>query len=119
MRKFYVFIICLATLIALFSINNGTKTFSFESYLTELSQVADERPKLPDTKNISDTFSEYEELGTDNSENIVKILKSIWTTIKLIVYAVVFLARFILYILNYIIFLAKLLGTATFNLVVW
>lgn len=118
MRKFGVILICLAVIIALFSVNNSTKTFSFEHYLTEISVVAENRPSMPDSEKIDKVINEYGNY-TEDTNNIVKALKDVWTTLKLIYECVVFAVRFLLYIFEMLLYVIKIVIACTYNLLVW
>lgn len=119
MKKIFAFFLCFVTIIALFSINNTGKEFSFESYLTELSQVADERPKIPDTVDIENTLEEFELTEQEDTAKILKVVRHIWTGIKLLAHGIVFICKFMLFLLLYIVFLIKLVSVGTFNLFIW
>ena len=120
MRKIGVLLICLAVIISLFSVNNATSSFSFENYLTEISQVAENRPSMPDTEKIDKVILEYE-LNEDeeDSSKILVVLKSVWTTIKLIYECIVFAVRFLLYIFEMLVYVIKIVCACTYNLLVW
>lgn len=118
MKGFSVFLICLATLIALFGINSTTKSFSFENYLTEISVVAENQPEMPSTEKIDKVFNEYGDYSSDD-KGIIDALKAVWTTLKLIYECVVFAVRFIVYILEMLIYVINIASACVYNLLVW
>lgn len=118
MRKLGVLLICLAVIIALFGVNNATKTFSFESYLTEISQVAENRPSMPSTDRVNSVLDEYGEYDADTS-GVIKALKAVWTTLKLIYECLVFAVKFIVYIFEMLVYVIKIVVACTYNLLVW
>lgn len=119
MRRIGVLLLCLMVIIALFSVNNATKTFSFESYLTEISRVAENRPNMPSAEKIEKVFLEYDQNGDDTSTKILGVVKSIWTTLKLIYECIVFAVRFLLYIFEMLLYVIKIVCSCTYNLLVW
>lgn len=121
MKKIVVIIICLATIVGLFGVNNATKTFSFEDYITKVSVSAENRPDMPSTEKIQKVFLEYEFSKEDkeNSAKILVVVKSIWTTIKLIYECIVFAVMFLLYLVEMLLYLINILSAMTYNLLVW
>lgn len=119
MKKFLSFFLCFASLIALFSIKNADSNFSFEAYLNKISSVADNRPSLPDTSDISYVLNEYDQGDSEDASGILKALKSIWTTIKLLFQCIVYFIKFIVYIVQFIVYVCQLLSACFFNLVIW
>ncbi len=119
MKKILAFFLCFASIIALFSLKNADKTFSFEVYLNKISSVADNRPTLPDTSSISYVLNEYDQGDTADTSGILKALKSIWTTIKLIFQCFIYFMKFIVYIIQYLVFIGQLFTACFFNLIVW
>lgn len=117
MKKLGVFLICFAVLIALFSVNNVSKDFSFEHYLTEISEVADDRPEMPSTEKINKVVLEYG--NYDDDSKWYEVLKSVWTTLKLIYECVVFAVQFLIYIFEMIVYVIKIVVACTYNLIVW
>ena len=118
MKGFSVFLICLATLIALFGINSTAKSFSFENYLTEISVAAENRPEMPSTEKIDKVFNEYGEPSADDS-GIIQALKSVWTTLRLIYECLVFAVRFVVYIVEMLIYVINIASACVYNLLVW
>ena len=118
MRKLGVLLICLAVIIALFAVNNATKTFSFENYLTQISVVAENRPDMPDTEKIDKVILEFEDNG-DEDPNWYDIFKDVWTAVKLIYECVVFAVRFLLYIFEMLLYVIKIVFACSYNLLVW
>lgn len=120
MNKLVVFIICLATIVALFSVNNANSTFSFEDYITKVSVSAEDRPSLPSTEKIDKVMLEYE-LNEDDedSSKILVVLKSVWTTIKLIYECIVYAVRLLLYLVEMTLYLINIVSAMTYNLLVW
>ena len=118
MRKLGVLLICLAVIIALFGVNNATKTFSFESYLTEISQVAENRPSMPSSERIDKVILEFED-NNEEEQKWYKIFEDIWTGIKLIYECVSFAVRFLLYIFEMLVYVIKIVVACTYNLLVW
>ena len=58
MQKIGVLFICLAVIVALFSVNNIDKTFSFDTYISAVAESAEDRPNMPSTKDISDVVED-------------------------------------------------------------
>ena len=119
MNKLVVFIICLATIVALFSVNNANNTFSFEDYLTKVSVSAENRPSMPSTEKIDKVILEYEQNGEDTSSKILEVIKSVWTTLKLIYECVVYAVRLLLYLVEMTLYLINIVSAMTYNLLVW
>lgn len=119
MKKIVVIIICLATIVALFGVNNATKTFSFEDYITKVSVSAENRPDMPSTEKIDKVILEYEQNGEDTSSKILEVVKSVWTTLKLIYECVVYAVKFLLYLVEMLLYLINILSAMTYNLLVW
>lgn len=119
MKGFSVFLICLATLIALFGINSTAKSFSFENYLTEISVVAENRPEMPSTEKINKVILSFEEDGKDTQTKILQVVRAIWNSIKLIYECLVFAVRFIVYILEMLIYVINIASACVYNLLVW
>ena len=118
MRKFFAFLICFACLISLFAINTEGKDFSVETYLTNLSVIAEDRPNFPSTENINKTLEEYGEYE-DKISGILKAIKAVWTTIKLIYQCLVFAVNLLLYIAQMMIYIFKLASASVYYLVAW
>ena len=119
MKKLLVVLICLATCVALFGVNNANNTFSFEDYLTKVSVSAENRPSMPSTEVIDKVILEYEQNGEDTSSKILEVIKSVWTTLKLIYECVVYAVRFLLYLVEMVLYLINILSAMTYNLLVW
>jgi hypothetical protein len=117
-RKLLVLFVCFVTIISLFAVNNETKSFSFENYLTEISIVAEDRPKMPSTEFIESVFDEYGNYEPDTS-GILKAIKAVWTTLKLIYEYVVFACRWFVYCCEFILYVIDLIVACTYNLLVW
>ena len=118
MKKIFSFFLCFVVIVALFSINSNSREFSFEQYLTELSQISDDRPKMPSSERVDEILEEFGEYD-DNTSGILKALKTIWSVIKLIYNCLVFAVEFLIYIIKYMIFLAEFMTVATYKLFVW
>ena len=118
MKKIVVIIICLATIVALFGVNNATKTFSFEDYITKVSVSAENRPDMPSTEKIDKVVNEYGDHSADDS-GIINALKSVWTTLKLIYECLVYAVKFLLYLVEMLLYLINILSAMTYNLLVW
>ena len=121
MNKLVTLIICLATIVALFSVNNSSTTFSFEDYITKVSVSAENRPDMPSTEKIQKVFLEYEfsEEDKEDSAKILVVVKSIWTTIKLIYECIVFAVMFLLYLVEMLLYVINIATALTYNLLVW
>ena len=119
MRKLGAFLIFFAAIVALFSINNIDKTFSFEAYLDNISIVADDRPTLPSTEAIENTIDEYDETQLSDNPGIIKSLKHIWTTLKLIFQIIVYVMKFFVYLIQSIFFIIRFISACFYNLIVW
>lgn len=120
MKKILSVFLCLAIIVALFTINNENKEFSFEAYLTNLSQVSDDRPTMPSTEDIVSTFEEFGNYDTENTDlSFFNGLKDIWTALKLIYECVVFAIKFLIYIVEYIVYIGKVGCALFYNLLVW
>lgn len=119
MRKFFAFLICFACLISLFAINTEGKDFSVETYLTNLSVIAEDRPNFPTTKYITDTIAEYDETQMSDDAGIFKAIKYVWITLKVIYQCVAFTINFIVYIAELMLYIFKLASASVYYLVVW
>ena len=120
MKKIYVFLIVFALIISLISYNNVNSTFSFESYLDKVSQVAVTQPIMPETETISGTLDEYDVIaGNTDDSGVIKALKYIWTTLKLIFHCIVFALRFLVYIVEMLVYVLKIVSALFYNLIVW
>ena len=119
MRRLGAFLIFFAALVAILSINNIDRTFSFENYLENISIVADDRPTLPSTENIQNTLAEYDETQLSDNPGIIKSLKHIWTTLKFIFQIIVYVFKFISYIIQFFFFIIRLVGACFYNLLIW
>lgn len=117
MRKLGVFFICLVVIIALFSVNNATTSFSFENYLTRVAESAEDRPEMPSTEKISKIILEYGEY--DDNSKWYEVLKVIWITLKLIYECVVFSVMFLVYCIEMLLYIIKIVCSCTYNLLVW
>lgn len=117
MKKVSVFFICFAVVIALFSVNNVSKSFSFENYLVQISEVADNRPDMPSTEKINKVVLEYG--NYDDDSKWYEVLKSVWITLKLIYECIVFAVQFLIYIFEMIVYVIKIVIACTYNLLVW
>lgn len=118
MKKIFAFFLCFVVIVALFSFNKNGREFSFEQYLTELSQVADDRPGMPSSERVDEVLAEFGEYE-ESTSGILKALKTIWSVIKLIYNCLVFAVEFLIYIVKYMIFLSEFMTVATYKLFVW
>lgn len=118
MRKLVVVLICLATIVALFSVNNTNSTFSFEDYITKVSVSAEDRPSMPSTEKIEKVFLEFEENGSDSSP-WYEIFEDIWTVCKLIYECVVYAVKILVYLVEMTLYLINIVSAMTYNLLVW
>lgn len=119
MRKLVVVFICLAIIVALFGVNNANSTFSFEDYITKVSISAEDRPVMPSTEKIDKVILEYEQNGSNTSSKILEVVKSVWTTLKLIYECVVYAVKILLYLVEMFLYLINILTALTYNLLVW
>ncbi len=117
MRKLGVVFICLVVIIALFSVNNATSSFSFENYLSNVAESAENRPEMPSTEKIVKTFLEYGDYDEDSKW--YEVLKVIWITLKLIYECVVFAVMFLVYCIEMLLYIIKIVCSCTYNLLVW
>ena len=117
MKKILAFLLCFATLVALFSIKNADSKFSFEQWLTNVSEVSDNRPTMPTTDNITKIW-EDEEYSEDGA-GIVKVLTTIKNIFVTIYECLVFAIKFLVYIVEYILYLSQVVSVVFYNLFVW
>ena len=118
MNKLVVFIICLATIVALFSVNNANNTFSFEDYITKVSVSAEDRPSMPSTEKIDKVFLEFEEKNETDSK-WYEIFEDIWIVCKLIYECVVYAVKILIYLVEMSLYLINIVSAMTYNLLVW
>ena len=118
MKKLIVLIICLATVVALFGVNNQRDAFSFEDYITKVSVSAENRPVMPSTEKIDKVFLEFEENGSDSSP-WYEIFEDIWTVCKLIYECVVYAVKMLVYLVEMTLYLINIVSAMTYNLLVW
>lgn len=121
MKKILTFLLCFATLVALFSIKNTNSEFSFEQWLTNISEVSDNRPTMPSTDDVDfalDSFKEYEE-DADVSEKILVTIENFGNVFTVGYECIVFAVKFLIYIVEYILYLSTLVSVMFYNLFVW
>ena len=119
MKKIIVVLICLATCVALFSVNNANNTFSFEDYITKVSISAEDRPDMPSTEKINVVLEDYGDIEYDEGAGVVKALKYVWNTLKLIYECLVFAVEFVVYLFEMLLYLINIVTALTYNLLVW
>ena len=113
--------ISFALIVSLISYNNANSSFSFEKYLDNISQVTAVQPTMPETGEINDTLEEYSYVEKDdnNSLGIIKALKYVWVTLKLIFHCLVYALKFLVYIAEMLVYVLKIVSAMFYNLIVW